>query len=104
MDHSEERVSVTSQGVGRLGTASATLQMQPSLPQDFALSQAFVFLKFLKSVQCNFIKDYKRQFSQLNMFLSCFLFPVSQALKFPFLCTVYFILYLFLLPLYYGDA
>lgn len=56
MDQPEEMVSVTSQGVGCLGTMSAPLKMQFSLPQDFALTQAFVLLKFLASVGCNFIK------------------------------------------------
>lgn len=56
MDQPEEMVSVTSQVVGCLGTMSAPLKMKFSLPQDFALTEAFVLLKFLASVGCNIIK------------------------------------------------
>lgn len=56
MDQHEKMIPVTSQGVGCLGTTSAPLKMPFSLPQDFALTQAFVLLKFLASVGYNFIK------------------------------------------------
>lgn len=56
MDQHEKMVPVTSRGVGCLGTTSAPLKMPFSLQQDFALTQAFVLLKFLASVGCNFIK------------------------------------------------